>query len=198
MHVWNVLHAACWKYRMQKLRKNSLSAHHRTTFLAISSQLRHVSTIGEEFVKQHYLLHASLQYAELRPINGWDVLVSLGHLSKFQWVSCLGFVTALLLHQHRSTDINQTLHDVWPSPVLVYYIYIFWGSCPPNRILTAAKFTSRPSLSIYIGSVTARHSSSERQPKFAAWYKEWNYGTFAQCAIYIQQGGHHVGHQSTF
>jgi len=33
--------------------------------------------------------------------------------------------------------------------------------------------TLRPSLAFsYIGSVTARHSSSGRQPNFAAWYKE--------------------------
>jgi len=50
----------------------------------------------------------------------------------------------------------------------------------------------------YIGSVTARHSSSGRQPNFAAWYKEWNYGTFAEGATYIWLGGHHVGHRPTF
>jgi len=31
MQVWNVLHAARWKYRMQTWRKKSPSAHHRTT-----------------------------------------------------------------------------------------------------------------------------------------------------------------------
>ena len=34
---------------------------------AISSQLRHVSTIGKKVVKQQYLLHMSAQYGELRP-----------------------------------------------------------------------------------------------------------------------------------
>ena len=34
-----------------------------------------------------------------------------------------------LLHQRRSTEVNQTLHDVWPSPGLVHYIYIFGCSC---------------------------------------------------------------------
>jgi len=29
--VWNVLHAACWKYRTQKIAKSSPSGHHRTT-----------------------------------------------------------------------------------------------------------------------------------------------------------------------
>jgi len=33
MHVWNVLHAACWKYRTQKWRQKSPSRHHRTTLL---------------------------------------------------------------------------------------------------------------------------------------------------------------------
>jgi len=31
MHIWNVRHAARWKYRTQKWRKNSPSGHHRTT-----------------------------------------------------------------------------------------------------------------------------------------------------------------------
>ena len=34
--------------------------------------------------------------------------------------------------------------------------------------LPGAKFTLRPSFAFYIGSVTARHSSSVRQPNFAA------------------------------
>jgi len=51
---------------------------------------------------------------------------------------------------------------------------------PPNGILPGAKFTLRPSLAFsYFGSVSARHSSSGRQPSFATWYKEWNCGTFA-------------------
>jgi len=31
-----------------------------------------------------------------------------------------------------------------------------------------------------------------------AWDKEWNYGTLAEGATYIRQGGHHVGHRPTF
>jgi len=61
---------------------------------AISSQLRHASTIGKKLVKQQYLPHMSLQYGELSPTSGWDRFVSLGHPSKFQRVSSLGSVTA--------------------------------------------------------------------------------------------------------
>jgi len=60
---------------------------------AISSQLRHVLTIGK-IVKQQYLLHMYPQYWELRRSSGWDLLASLGYPSKFQRVSCLGSVTA--------------------------------------------------------------------------------------------------------
>ena len=121
--------------------------------------------------------------------NGWDQFTSLGHPSIFN-----GFcILASLLQWHRSLEANQTLHDVWPSPGLLHYVYIFGGSCPLTELL-GAKFTLRPSLAFsYIGSFTARHSSSRCQPNFVARYREWNYGTFADGATYIRQGGHHVG-----
>ena len=52
-------------------------------------------------------------------------------------------VFASLLHRRRSTEVNQTLLDVWPSPGLLYYIYFFGGYC---GILPGAKFNLRPSL----------------------------------------------------
>jgi len=61
---------------------------------AVSSQLRHVSTIGKKLVQQQHLLHMSPQYGELWPTNGWDPLASLGYPSKFQRVSHLGSITA--------------------------------------------------------------------------------------------------------
>jgi len=39
-------------------------------------------------------------------------------------------VLASLVERRCSPEANQTLHDVWPSPGLVHYIYIFTGSCP--------------------------------------------------------------------
>ena len=72
---------------------------------------------------------------------------------------------ASLLQRRGSAEANQTLRDVWPSPGLVHYtLYIhFRGLLPGNGILSGAKFTLRPSLALsYIGSVTARHSSSGR------------------------------------
>ena len=92
---------------------------------AISSQLRHVSTIGKKFVKLQYLLHMSSQYGELCPLMAeisWQVWGTPANFNGF----C---VLASLLYRHRSTEVNQTFHDVWPSPGLVYYVYIFWAFC---------------------------------------------------------------------
>jgi len=35
-----------------------------------------------------------------------------------------------VLHQRRSIEVSQTLHDVWPSPGLVHYVYTFSEACP--------------------------------------------------------------------
>ena len=139
----------CTQFAENTGRKNgqkSPSANHRKLCRAISSQLRHVSTIGE-LLEQQYLLHMSSQYGKPRPTNGWHQLVSLGHPSKFETSS---------FHRRLSTEVNQTLHDVWPSPELVHNIYIFGGRCS----MPGAKFTLRPRLAFfYIDRVTARHSS---------------------------------------
>jgi len=80
-----------------------------------------------------------------------------------------------------------------------YTVYTLLEALAPNGILPAAKFTLRPSLALsYIVSAAARHSSSGRQPNFVTWYKEWNYGIFAEGATCIRLGGHHVGHRPTF
>jgi len=96
-----------------------------------------------------------------RLTSGWDQLGSLGHPTNFN-----GFrVLALLLQRCRSPEANQTLHDVWPSPGLLEYIYIyiyffFRGLLPPDGISPHAEFSFRPSLVFsYIGSITAQHSS---------------------------------------
>jgi len=189
MHVWNVLHAARWQYRAQKIAKDRQLGIIAQLCPAISSQLRHVSTIGKKLVKQQYLLHIPPLTAEIC----WRVWGTPANFNGFR-------VLASSWHRRHSTVVNKTLQDVWPSPGLVHHIYIFGGSCPLiNRILPGAKFILRPSLAFsYIGSVTAQHSSSGRQPNFVAWYKEWNYGTFAEGATYIRLGGHQVGYRPTF
>jgi len=145
----------------------------------------------KKLVKRQYLLHLSSQYAELRPINGWDPLASLGRPRKFQRVSRVGFVTA-------PTSLNWRQPNFAICLALPCAVYTLLGLLPPDGILPAVKFTASKSSVLLYWRVTARHSSSGRQPKFAAWYKKWNYGTFADGTTYIRQGGHHIGYRPTF
>jgi len=85
----------------------------------------------------------------------------LRHPSKFQRVSRLDFVTAPTSLDGGQPNFAQCLAVFWAGA--------FLGLLLPNAILPGAKFTLRPSLAFYIGSITARHSNSGRQPNFAAW-----------------------------
>jgi len=58
------------KHRMQKSRKNRHLGTIAQLCRAISSQLRHISTIGKKLVKQQYVLKMSSQHGELRPTSG--------------------------------------------------------------------------------------------------------------------------------
>ena len=152
MHVWNVLHAARWKYGTQK-------NHHLRTIAqlcrAVSSHLRHVLTIWRKLVTQQYLPHMPLQYGELRPTNGWDLLASLGHPSKFQRVSRLGSSTARHCSSGRQPNfaaLNRGCHLYWagwPSRwalahilVLLLYFDLIEGSViRPSIVLRRQKYT---------------------------------------------------------
>jgi len=80
-------------------------------------------------------------------------------------------ILASLLQRRRSTEANQTLHNVWLSPRLVQYT--FSAALTRDGILPGTKFTLRPSLALsYIGSVTARYSSCGHQPNFAVLSRE--------------------------
>jgi len=70
MQVWNVLHAARWKYRTQKWCKKSPSAHHRTTSSGYIFSTKARIDNRKKLVKQQYLLHISSQYGELRRTSG--------------------------------------------------------------------------------------------------------------------------------
>jgi len=125
-------------------------------------------------------------------------LAGLGHPSKFQRVSRLGFVTAPSLNGGQ-LNFARYLAVSCAGIGLLCIHFGGGGAFAPYEILPATKLTLRPSLAFsYIVGVIAWHSSSGRQPKFAAFDKEWNYGTFAKGVTYMRQGGHHVGHRPTF
>jgi len=112
MQVRNVVRAARWKCRTQKIAIWTPS-HNFIRLGPISSQLRHVSTIGKKLVKQQYLPHMFSQYCVLRSSSGWDRFVSLGHPYEFQRVSRLDSVTARYSSSGRQpnfTALNRGRH----------------------------------------------------------------------------------------
>jgi len=122
MQVWNVLHAAHWKYRTQEIRHLGTIAQ---LCRAVSATKACIDN-RKKLVKQQYLLHISSQYGELGPLAaeiGSGVWGTPAHFNGFR-------LLALLLQWHRSLETNQTLHTVWLSLGLLNYRYIFGGSCP--------------------------------------------------------------------
>jgi len=131
---------------------------------AVSSQLRHVSTIGKNLLNSNTSSTCLYNMANFGPLTAEIGSGVWGTPTNFN-----GFpILPSLLQRCHSSEANETSHDVWPSPGMVHYIYIFGGSCPWQN-LAGAKFTFRPSLAFaYNVSVTAWHSSSGHQPNFAA------------------------------
>jgi len=110
--------------------QSSLFVHLRTVAQfprAISSQIMHLSTIAKKLTRQKYITyrcsHNMVNFSPLAAEIRWRVCGPTANFNGFR-------VLAALQQRHRSPEANQTLHDVWPSPVLLHYIYIFGGSCP--------------------------------------------------------------------
>ena len=170
----------------KKIAKNSPSAHHRTNLLGCIFATKPCIDNRKKLLKSNVSSICPHNMA-----NGWDCFDCLGHPSKFQRVSRLAFITATTSLNGGQPNFARCLAVSWAGT-----LYIHFGALAPEGILPGAKFTLRPSLAFsYIISVTAQHSSRGRQPNFVAWYKKWNYGTFADCATYIRLGGHHIGNQ---
>jgi len=77
-------------------------------------------------------------------------------------------VLASLLQRRRATEVNQTCtmsRRLMAGTLCIHFCWLL----PAHGILPGANFTLRPNIAFCsIGSVTARHSSSGRQPNFAA------------------------------
>jgi len=110
---------------MQKLRQKSPSVHHRTLCRAISSQLRHVSTIGKKLVKRQYLsicLYIMANFVPLTAEIRWRVwgtpAISTGFTSWLRYCTNVA--------QRRSTKLC-TMFDVSCTGILYMH---FWRHLP--------------------------------------------------------------------
>jgi len=170
-----------WKCRTQYIAKNSPSGDHRTTLSG------HIFASDACIDNRKKILNSNVFFTcfpTLRPTSGWDRFVILGHPSKFQRVSHFGFV----LQRRRWKEANQTLRDVWPSPGLVHYIYTFGGSCPVTEFCHV-----QHSLCVQVLRSLAALLHGTLVVCVSQTLRRWTEG-----AIYIRQGGHHVGHWPTF
>ena len=108
----------CMRLAENTLRKNnekSPSAHHRTTLSDYISATKACMDNPKKMLNNntssmcpHNMVNLGLLTAEI----GWWVWGTTANFNGF----C---ILASLLHRRLSTEVNQTLHDVWPSPWLV-------------------------------------------------------------------------------
>jgi len=85
---------------------------------------------------------------------------------------------------------NRTLHDVWPSPELLYTIYIFSGAVAPltefcqvqNSLYVQVMPSHIAPVLAALLHVTPAVGVSQTLRRGT---KEWNYRTFAEGATYI-------------
>jgi len=204
MHTWNVLHTVRSKYKMQKLCKKSKSSAFSTVLCTTLHNFvgLYLSNYGMYWQWKKNLLNSNI--SSTCPYNTVNFRPLMAEIGQPVWgtpANFNGFRTLTsLLHRCCAMEVNQTLPDVWPSPGLVCYIYILGGSCPLTEFYQVQNsLCPCPRLEFsYIGSITAWHSNNRRQPNFAAWYKDWNYGTFAAQRHLYLESGHHAGHRPTF
>jgi len=90
-------------------------------------------------------------------------------------------ISEALLQRRHSSEANQTLHDVWPLPGLVDYIYIFGGCCPLTEFCHVQNSLCALLLAALLHGIRAVGTSQT--------LRRW-----AQGASYIRQGDHHVGY----
>jgi len=133
--------------------------------LAMSSRLRHISTIAKNLLNSNISSTCPFNMANFGPLTDDTGSVVWGHPSKFQRVSRLGFVTAATSLNGSQPNFARCLAVSRAGTLYIHFRRLL----PRNGTLPGAKFTLHPSLALcYIGSVTARHSSSGHQPNFAA------------------------------
>jgi len=140
MHVWNVLQAARWKHRTQKLRPKSPSVHHRTT---LSGYIFASKTCIDNWKN---LLNGNISSGPLTAEIRWGVWGTPATFNGFR-------VLASLLHRRRSTEVNQTLHDVCLAVScagIQYCIYIFGAVAPWwNFVSCKIHFASKSCFLLY-------------------------------------------------
>jgi len=137
----------CMRFARNTGRKKSLSVHHCTTLSGYVFVTKARIDNRKKLVKQQYLLQMSLQYGELRPTDGWDLLASLGHLSKFQRVSRLG---SALLHGTLVVGVSQTLRRSTEGATCIWQGGHHVGHWPTFLVTSIITLTSKQTCKLWL------------------------------------------------
>jgi len=169
MQVWNVLHAARWKYNTQKSAKNSPSGYHPTTLSGYIFATKACIDNRKKNLLNSNISSTCPHNMELRPTNGWGLLASWGHPCKFQWVSHLGSVTArhsIIGRQPNFAALNRGRHlysagqpSHWALAHVSSFAYNFPKCWPINTMwqLQSKQFCTRTCCTINYTYHTIKH-----------------------------------------
>ena len=136
-------------------------------------------------------LHNMANFGPLSAEFGSGVWSILANFNGFR-------VVASILQRRRAPEANQTLHDVWPSPGLVHYIYSFSGALATwnfawCKIHFASKSCVRLHWQRYCTALQQRASA-----KLCGVVQGMELRNVRRGRHLFSAGGHHVGHRLTF
>ena len=149
MQVWNVLHAARWKYRTHKWCKKSPSAHHRTTSTGYIFATKARIDNRKKNVKQQYLPICPYNMVNFGPLAAEIVSLVWGTPANFN-----GFrVLAALLHS-QTAALNRGCHlysagrpSRWALAHIssIIFYFIIWNSLTAAVVLSHNVYFKRRS-----------------------------------------------------
>jgi len=139
MQVWNVLHTAHLKYKMQKWCKKSPSGHHRTNLSGWNFETKErIDNRKKNLLNSNIsstCIHNMANFGPLAAKICWRVWCTPANFNGF---SHLGFVTATTSFTRGQPNFARRLAVSWAGT-----LYTFRGLLPCNGILEGAKFTLR-------------------------------------------------------
>jgi len=173
------------KIQDAKITEKSPSAHHRTTLSGCIFATRHVSTLRKTLLNSNISSTCPRSMVNFGPLTaeiGWRVCGTPANFNGFRILTSLNagqpnFACRLAVSCAGALCIH------------------LGGSCPCQvRNSLCVQVLRSP-----MGSVTAQHANSGREPNFTAWYKEWIMELlllviFNRGRHLYSEGGHHVGH----
>jgi len=118
--------------------------------------------------------HNMVNIGPLTAEIGWG---SLGHHSKFQRVLRLRFVTAPTSHNGGQQNFARYLAVAWAATIYNYYTLL--GLLPLTEFCQVQNSVCIQVLHYPILAALLHGTRAVGISQFMAWYKEWNYGTFA-------------------